>query len=101
MAFDDPLRVAIDADAVGVVLCVRPRLRGDRFQPLGMASEVRLQDVLVNANVRRTQRDGLPLVVGDRGTAWVVGVRIAEWAKVTPTTRRVVEFAATRLVDAS
>lgn len=101
VAFDDPLRVMIDADAVGAVLCVRPRLRGDRFQPLGMASEVRLQDVLVNAKVHRTQRDGLPLVVGDRGIAWVAGVRIAEWAKVTPNTRRVVEFAATRLVDAN
>jgi tRNA(Ile)-lysidine synthase len=95
----DAWRVALDADAVGVGVCVRPRARGDRFQPLGMPTEVRLQDVLVNAKVPRSLRDGLPLVVGDRGIAWVPGVRIAEWAKVTPETRRVVAFEVRSLVD--
>ena len=85
-------------DAVGVGVCVRPRARGDRFQPLGMPTDVRLQDVLVNAKVPRSLRDGLPLVVGDRGIAWVPGVRIAEWAKVAPETRRVVTFEARSLV---
>jgi len=94
----DGLRVTLDADAVGVGVCVRPRARGDRFQPLGMPTDVRLQDVLVNAKVPRSLRDGLPLVVGDRGIAWVPGVRIAEWAKVTPETRRVVTFEARSLV---
>jgi tRNA(Ile)-lysidine synthase len=95
----DAWRVTLDADAVGDVVCVRSRARGDRFQPLGMANDVRLQDVLVNAKVPRSERDGWPLVVGERGIAWVPGVRIAEWAKVTPQTRRMVAFEAKRLVD--
>jgi len=36
----------------------------------------------------------VPLVVTTRGVAWVVGYRMAHWARVTPETQRVmkVEF---------
>jgi tRNA(Ile)-lysidine synthase len=83
-------RAMVDAAAIGRIACVRSRLAGDRFQPLGMANEVRLPDVLVNARVPRSLRAGLPLLVGVRGIAWVPGVRIAEWAKVTPDTTRAI-----------
>ena len=41
----------------------------------------------MNAKVPRAERDELPLVVGTEGIAWVPGVRVAEWAKVTEATR--------------
>ena len=87
---------ALDADAAGAVLHLRGRARGDRFQPLGMDRPVRLQDVLVNAKVPRGERDDLPLVVGERGIAWVPGVRVAHWAAVTDATRRVVSVSIER-----
>ena len=72
----------LNAAALGPAFTVRTRLRGDRFQPLGMRSEKKLQDFMVDAKVPREIRDGLPLfVTGDR-IAWVVGHRIAEWARV-------------------
>ena len=89
-------RAALDADAAGAGLRLRARVRGDRFQPLGLKEPVRLQDVLVNAKVPRGERDDLPLVVSDRGIAWVPGVRVAEWAVVTAATRRVVEVSLER-----
>lgn len=85
---DSAWRATLDLDALGDDICVRCRIRGDRFQPLGMNQEVRLQDLLVNAKVPRSQRDNVPLVVAGERIAWVAGVRIADWAKVTPSTTR-------------
>jgi tRNA(Ile)-lysidine synthetase-like protein len=74
----------LDAAAVGERLLVRWRRPGDRFQPLGMTASKRLQDFLVDAHVPREARARLPLVVADRGIAWVVGQRIADWARARP-----------------
>jgi tRNA(Ile)-lysidine synthase len=49
-----------------------------------MTQEKKLQDFFTDARVPRTWRDRVPLLVSDRGIAWVVGYRIAEWAKVIP-----------------
>jgi tRNA(Ile)-lysidine synthase len=85
----------LDADAVPAPLAVRWRRPGDRFQPLGLAQPKRLQDFLVDAHVPRARRDTLPLVVAGPGgdqIVWVVGVRIAEWARVRPDTRRILRL---------
>ena len=63
-------------------LAVRTRLRGDRFQPLGMSGTKKLKDFMIDEKVPGSMRDGVPLIVTSRGIAWVVGWRIAEWAKV-------------------
>jgi tRNA(Ile)-lysidine synthase len=75
---------------------IRKRRPGDRFQPLGVRGTKKLQDFLVDAHVARSERDGVPLVCGGRGIAWAVGLRPAEWAKLTPKTRRVLRLRATR-----
>ena len=69
-------------DALGEGLEVRTRHTGDRFQPLGMTGEKKLQDFLTDARVPREWRDRVPLLVNRRGIAWVVGYRIAHWARV-------------------
>ena len=86
----------LDADRVGSPLTVRGRRPGDRFQPLGMRQLAKLQDVLVNARVPRTERDAWPLIEGPGGIVWVPGIRIAEPAKVTDATRRVLLLTAER-----
>jgi tRNA(Ile)-lysidine synthase len=67
-------------------LTTAPRLRnrrdGDRFQPLGMEPQVKLQDFFVGAGVPGRWRDRVPIVETDRGIVWVAGSRLAEWAKV-------------------
>jgi len=91
--FPDGVREAcLDWDAVGARLQVRSRKPGDRFQPLGMTGEKKLQDFFVERKVPRAWRDNVPLVVGERGIAWVVGYRIAHWARVTSETKRVVRL---------
>ncbi len=82
----------LDYDAAGACLHVRARRPGDRLQPLGMAEEKKLQDFMVDEKIPRAQRDEVPLVVSERGILWVVGWRIADWAKVTDATARVLEL---------
>ncbi|HEU0022349.1 MAG TPA: tRNA lysidine(34) synthetase TilS [Dehalococcoidia bacterium] len=61
---------------------VRTRQSGDRFQPLGMKVEKKLQNFFTDSKVPRDWRDRVPLLMSGQDIAWVVGHRIAEWAKV-------------------
>ncbi len=82
----------LDMDCVGEGLWVRGRLPGDRFQPLGMEGSKSLREFMIDARIPRGWRDGLPLVVSDRGIACVPGWRIAHWARVTEETKRVLRL---------
>jgi tRNA(Ile)-lysidine synthase len=84
--------VWLDADRVGRDVLVRTRCPGDRFQPLGSPYAKKLKAFLIDAKIPRTLRDRLPLVMTPVGIAWVAGVRPAEWAKVTPTTRQILRL---------
>ena len=68
-------------DALGDEIILRTRRPGDRFQPSGMTGTKKLQDFFTDAKIPRDQRDGIPLLVCERGIAWVVGHRVAEWAR--------------------
>jgi len=84
-----------DAEALGPHPFVRTWRPGDRFQPLGMNGEKKLQDFFVDEKVPREERGRVPLLCASDGrVAWVVGYRIAEPFKVTSRTRRVLRVRA-------
>ena len=83
---------ALDLDSVGETLRLRARLPGDRFQPLGMDQSKSLREFMIDTRIPRQWRDGLPLVVSDRGIVCVPGWRIAHWARVTDTTQRIMRL---------
>jgi hypothetical protein len=43
--------------------------------------EKKLQDFFTDAKTPRSWRSRVPLLVAEGGIAWVVGYRIADWAK--------------------
>jgi len=88
----------LDFDAAGDALTVRGRRRGERFRPLGVEFEKKLQDFMVDARIPRHWRDRVPLVCSPQHIVWVAGWRIDHRARVTPSTRRVLrlEFERTR-----
>jgi tRNA(Ile)-lysidine synthase len=84
--------VRLSEGSVGRRLMVRGRRPGDRFHPLGMAGYKKLQDFMVDEKVPRDMRDRVPLVLSDERIAWVVGHRIAHWARLTEDTTGVVDL---------
>jgi tRNA(Ile)-lysidine synthase len=79
----------VDADAASDQLMVRTWRPGDRFRPLGLDAEKKVQDVFADAKVPRELRHRLPLVFGSQGLVWLAGLRIDDRVRVTPQTRRV------------
>jgi tRNA(Ile)-lysidine synthase len=57
-----------------------------------MAVAKKLQDFMVDDKIPREWRDRVPLVVSPRGIVWVVGWRIADWARVKSTGGRRLEM---------
>ncbi len=76
-----------DLSGLGGGLVLRGRTPGDRFQPLGMDHSKKLQDFMVDGRIPREWRDDVPLLVSPRGIAWVVGWRVAHWARLREDTR--------------
>lgn len=83
------LRAYLDADAAGEPLFVRTWRPGDRFRPLGMVGERKLQDYFVDAKVPRDERLRIPLVWGPRHLLWVAGHRLDDRVRLTNQTSRV------------
>lgn len=96
-----PLTAWLEAEKVEFPLEVRHFRPGDRFWPLGAPSPKKLQDFLVDNKIPRWLRPHLPLVESGGTIIWVVGLRIAEPAKLTPNTRHILELEATPLTPAT
>ena len=82
-------REIFDADKIGAGIVLRHWHAGDRFQPIGLKSSAKLQDLFVNAKISAAARRSLVLATTARGDIfWVEGLRISEAFKLTPETKR-------------
>jgi tRNA(Ile)-lysidine synthase len=80
---------SFDADKVGGKITLRHWRPGDRFQPIGLRSSVKLQDLFTNRKIPRTRRRELMVAAAEnREIFWVEGLRISENFKLTAQTRR-------------
>lgn len=91
--FQKPMPVSgvelFDAEKVGGVVRLRYWRPGDRFQPLGMAQPVKLQDWFVNRKVPMEQRRKLVVAEAVNGRIfWVEGQRIGEEFKLDKASRQ-------------
>ncbi|HEY5041382.1 MAG TPA: tRNA lysidine(34) synthetase TilS [Verrucomicrobiae bacterium] len=78
-----------DADKIGAEIILRHWRAGDRFQPMGLNSPTKLQDLFVNAKIPEARRRNLVLAATVRGEIfWVEGLRIGEKFKLTPATNK-------------
>ena len=72
-------------------LAVRNRRPGDRFRPIGLDGQKKLQDYFVDRKVARGRRDAVPLVVDDTDRiVWVAGFGIDEAFRVTDPAQAVI-----------
>ncbi|MDA0595965.1 MAG: tRNA lysidine(34) synthetase TilS [Chloroflexi bacterium] len=79
-------------DLLASDLNLRNRINGDRFQPLGMNSHVKLQDFFVGLAVPERWRNRVPIIDSAKGIVWIAGYRLADWAKVLPEHQTVARF---------
>jgi tRNA(Ile)-lysidine synthase len=80
---------SFDADKIGPEIRLRHWRAGDRFQPIGMSSPVKLQDWFTNQKIPRERRRELVLAATAAGEIfWVEGLRISEKFKLVPQTIR-------------
>jgi len=78
-----------DAKKVGTAIFLRYWRPGDRFQPIGMAIAVKLQDLFTNLRVPRAERRRRIVATTAAGDIfWVEGLRMAERFKLDTSTRR-------------
>jgi tRNA(Ile)-lysidine synthase len=77
-----------DAGKIGGEVILRHWRAGDRFQPIGLSSPAKLQDLFVNAKIPAARRRELVVAVAADGEIfWVEGLRIGEKFKLTPATQ--------------
>ncbi len=85
----EPNMECYDADKVGARVWLRHWQPGDRFQPIGMKSPRKLQDLFTNLKVPRDERHRRVVATTSRGEVfWVEGLRMAEGFKLEPGTVR-------------
>jgi tRNA(Ile)-lysidine synthase len=90
----------LDADVVGTKVRLRHWRPGDRFQPIGMRTAAKLQDLFTNARVPSAERRHRVLAETERGEIfWVEGLRIGECAKIRPATARILTWRWARTRD--
>jgi tRNA(Ile)-lysidine synthase len=81
-----------DFEKLKLPLEIRPRGRGDRFWPLGLAGEKKVGKFLTTAKVSSALRRKLLVIADSEKIIWLCPVRISERAKVTNDTRKVIQI---------
>ncbi|MEM6784726.1 MAG: tRNA lysidine(34) synthetase TilS [Bacteroidota bacterium] len=87
-----PQTVSLDAEQVPFPLSMRPWRPGDRIQPLGMSGHKAVSDLLTDNKALSAYRPGWPVLESRGRIVWVVGMCIAEHARVTEATTRVLRL---------
>lgn len=81
----------VRSDLFGGTLTVRNRRPGDRFRPIGLDGQKKLQDFFVDRKIARGTRDLVPLVVDETDRiVWVAGLGIDEAFRVTDPAQAVI-----------
>lgn len=85
-----PYTAYFDADLLSPgKLTLRTRQSGDRFCPLGMSGEKKLNDFFIDEKIPKNERNRVPLLVFNDEIVWVVGIRPSDKFKVRLNTKRV------------
>jgi tRNA(Ile)-lysidine synthase len=85
-----PQKAYVDADKLNEKLVVRFPRSGERLRPLGMEGTKKIARLLGDLKVPHAQRARTLVVLSNEEVVWVVGCRLDERFKVTPSTRRTV-----------
>jgi tRNA(Ile)-lysidine synthase len=81
-----------DYDKLCLPLVVRRRRNGDRFVPLGSGAQKKVGKFMTAQKVRRELREKAVIIADGKNIVWVCPIRIAEGAKVTGETKKILQL---------
>ena len=85
----NPQNAMLDLERLSFPLTIRTWEEGDRFIPLGMKNSKKISDFLIDLKIPLLKKKCIKVLVSEGEIAWVIGLRVAEWAKCTAATRRI------------
>ncbi len=75
-----------DMDTLSFPLVLRSFQPGDRFNPFGMNGSQKVKKFLINNKIPKPERFRYPILLSKGKIIWVIGLRIADFVKVKPST---------------
>ena len=85
----DKNTACLDEDKIKYPLIIRNWQEGDFFYPLGMNNKKKISDFLIDNHISRFDKEKLLVLESDNKIAWIIGHRIDNRFKITPTTKKV------------
>lgn len=82
----------LDREQLNFPLKIRRWEQGDRFRPLGMKNFKKVSDVLIDMKVPLIHKKNIKVLCSGEDIVWVIGIRIDDRYKLSPSTRSVLYF---------